>query len=208
MTVGRIASATMQLVRLSNAVQQLQNIQSIGEVVSSETGNVAVDVRAGAAYCETHVLGAAISSSERRGIYTTHYVNIFGRQIEAGYSTSLNDTEIEHRDASNQFIGADRLEQNVVRHYGADRRLRGSTPLRINDRTAPPSAEIADDSYIMSELQSVLESRSDRFEQETRAMTELSQVHLDCLDRAPSKPCDDLTARANAALLELERSFR
>ena len=208
LTLGRAASSTLQLIRLVNITNRIQELQSVGQVVSTETGNVAVDIVAKDSLCETYVEGAAISTSERRGLYDGHYVNLYGRQYEVGQSIMLSDQEVEHRDLRNRFLGADKFEKDRIQHYDADKQLKGITPLRVDRTPGRESAEISDDSYLMDELETTTRTARRDYGDGFGDVSTIVKMRTDCLNRSPAEDCDDLVQAANAALRRLEENFQ
>ena len=199
---GRIGATTLQLMRLYRGTQAIKNIE--GNVFGIESEEEAINVKANDKLSECFVDGVPIITTRVEGDWYEHQSNAQGINESIGTSRRTSDSAIEHYDNESNFVGADMLEETVIRHIGKDRKLVGTTQLRIVDSS---TLLVEDDTYLRSLYNKLAANYREEFGQNTQGEKLMQAVQSECLTRPSSENCDELVVQAQNALSQLEEKF-
>lgn len=205
-SMGRAGALTAyRLLRTGGQISRLQRVGQLvrednQQVVSEMEGNsdVVLSKMERTVVCETRI------GSRGRMQHHSPFYNTF-----LGYSYDEGDTRgIVHTDHKQNFLSRDIVRDDRILHLDQSDRKLGETLVNVDGvGSSEATLRVVDSKHLEREFEKAETPFSPEDRTLARRMAELEDLNRQCQARTATQSCDDLNARIEQALRNLERSL-
>lgn len=202
-TMGR--SGALTAYRLARASNQISRLQRVGQLIRSDDEGVVAEMEGNSEIVlsrmeQTIVCETRVGSRGRMQHHSPFYNTFLGYSYDEG-----DDRGIVHTDHLQNFTCRDLVKDDRILHLDQADRLQGETVISVETiQGAEATARVVESGFLEQEFRKAEAAITPEDRQFARRMAELESLNMQCQARAAIESCDDLNAKIERALRNLE----